>query len=288
MGVDPLLAAGPGTRCGDHRTAFRTPYRPHATPYLRIRTAYRYAVSRTINVVAGNPRSQREQPRDLWTSPKSGRRPKLTREAIVEAAIKLADAEGLEAVSIRRVAAELGVRAMSLYSHIDAKEDLLDLMYDEIAKEVLVEGEPPDDWREAMIEIARRERDAGLRHPWVFGLAGRASRVGPNGLRHAEQSLAAAARLTDDPEARLAIITAVDYYMLGFTVREQHVRDLGENGLQRAYTSMLEQTYIRSLVERGELPHLKPLFESGLYGQSDFERGLKWLLDGIENEYGQK
>lgn len=224
----------------------------------------------------------------MWTRPRGGRRPKLTREAIVETAIKIADAEGLDAVSIRRIASELGVRAMSLYTHIDAKEDLLDLMYDEVADEVLVKDELPDGWREATLQIARKEREAGGRHPWMFELARRSPRVGPNGLRHAEQSLAAAARLTDDPESMLAIVTTVDHYMLGFTVQEQRTHELGENGLQRAHASLLEQEYVRRLMESGEFPHLKPLFEAGIYGRGNFEQGLNWLLDGIEHEYGEK
>ncbi|QXJ23462.1 TetR/AcrR family transcriptional regulator [Actinomadura graeca] len=238
--------------------------------------------------MAGTSRGSRERPGDVWTRPRGGRRPKLTREAIVETAIKIADTDGLDAVSIRRIAGELGVRAMSLYTHIDAKEELFDLMYDVVAEEVLIEGEIPDDWREAILEIACRERDTGLRHPWMFQIAGRSLRVGPNGLRHAEQSLAAAARLTDDPKSMLAIITAVDHYMLGFTLREQRIRELGENGMQQAQRSLLEQAYVRSLMDSGKFPYLKPVFEAGIYGQDSFDRGLKWLLDGIEHEYREK
>lgn len=221
----------------------------------------------------------------MWTRPRGGRRPKLTREAIVEAALGIADAEGLEAVSIRRIASELGVRAMSLYTHIDAKEDLLDLMHDVVAEEVLVEGELPDGWREAMLEIARRERDAARRHPWMLKIAGRSVRVGPNGLRHIEQSLAAAARLTDDPNEMLSIVKTIDHYMMGFIMLEQ---SLGEDGPQSAQASPLEQAYVRQLVEQGELPHLKPFLETGLHCRDSFEQGLNWLLDGIEHEYGGK
>ncbi|MEO3825432.1 TetR/AcrR family transcriptional regulator [Actinomadura sp. B10D3] len=218
----------------------------------------------------------------MWTRPRGGRRPKLTREAIVEAAIRIADAEGLDAVSIRRIASELGVRAMSLYTHIDAKEDLLDLMYDEVAGEVLVDDrELPDDWRDAVLVLARRERDASIRHPWLLKIAGRSVRVGPNGLRHLEQSLAAIARLTDDPEKMLTIVKAVDYYMMGFIAFEQGI------GQDRP-SSPLEQAFVRKLVDSGELPHLKPFLETGLYSHSSFEQGLKWLLDGIEHEYGGK
>jgi AcrR family transcriptional regulator len=221
----------------------------------------------------------------VWTRPRGGRRPKLTREAIVGTAIKIADAEGLDAVSIRRIASELDVRAMSLYTHIDAKEDLLDLMYDEVAQEVLVPGELPDGWREAFLAIAQRERDAGFKHPWLLKIAGRSPRVGPNGLRHIEQSLAAAARLTDDPESMLAIVKTIDHYMMGFIALQQR---LGEDGQQLARTSPLEQSFVRSLLEQGELPHLKPFLETGFHREDSFEQGLNWLLDGIEHEYRRK
>ncbi|MGI5325537.1 TetR/AcrR family transcriptional regulator C-terminal domain-containing protein [Actinomadura nitritigenes] len=233
-------------------------------------------------------RRERARPNDIWARPRGGRRPKLTREAIVDKAVEIADAEGLEAVSIRRVASELGVRAMSLYTHIEAKEDLLDLMYDVVAVEVLVEDGLPDDWREAMIEITRKERAAGLRHPWMFELAGRSPRIGPNGLRHAEQSMAAAARLTDDPEEMLAIVTTVDHYMLGFVLREQRLREMGTTGLGEARQSALEQTYIAKLLESGEFPHLRSVLDTGIYNQEDFDLGLKWLLDGIEHDHRGK
>ncbi|MFB4298000.1 TetR/AcrR family transcriptional regulator C-terminal domain-containing protein [Actinomadura sp. NTSP31] len=233
-------------------------------------------------------RRERARPNDVWARPRGGRRPKLTREAIVDKAIEIADAEGLDAVSIRRVASELGVRAMSLYTHIDAKEDLFDLMYDVVAEEVLVEGGLPDDWREAMVEITRKERATGLRHPWMFELAGRSPRIGPNGLRHSEQSMAAAARLTDDPREMLAIVTTVDHYMLGFVLREQRIREMGTTAPGEPQQSVLEQAYIRKLLESGEFPYLSAVFDSGLYNQEDFDLGLKWLLDGIEHGHRGK
>ncbi|MBO2456402.1 TetR/AcrR family transcriptional regulator [Actinomadura violacea] len=233
-------------------------------------------------------RRERARPNDVWARPRGGRRPKLTREAIVGKAIEIADAEGLEAVSIRRVASELGVRAMSLYTHIEAKEDLLDLMYDVVAEEVLVEDGLPDDWRAAMVEIMRKERAAGLRHPWMFELAGRSPRVGPNGLRHAEQSMAAAARLTDDPKEMLAIVTTVDHYMLGFVLREQRLREMGTTPTGEVRPSVLEQAYVRKLLESGDFPHLNSVLDAGLFSQEDFDLGLKWLLDGIEHGHRGK
>lgn len=221
----------------------------------------------------------------MWERPRGGRRSKLSREAIVAAAIKLADAEGMAAVSIRRVAGELGVRAMSLYGHIDRKEDLLDLMYDEVAADVLIEGELPSDWREAFLQITRRERATGLEHPWMFQLAGRSSRIGPNGLRHADQSLRAASKLTDDPRSQMEIVITIDHYMLGVMTQEQRIRERGVHDLKVVEHSLLEQSYVRDLLAGGEFPYLRSVVETGVYGEDDFEKGLNWLLDGIEREH---
>src|SRR6185503_20100843 len=95
----------------------------------------------------------------IWAREQGRRRSTLSQDTILDAAIKIAETDGLDAVSIRRVATELGVRAMSLYTYIERKDDLLDLMADKVVEGILIEGELPDDWREAISMIARRERE---------------------------------------------------------------------------------------------------------------------------------
>jgi AcrR family transcriptional regulator len=214
----------------------------------------------------------------VWDRPRGGRRPKLSREAIVETAIRLADAEGLDAVTIRRIASELGVRPMSLYTHVERKEDLFDLMFDAVSAEILVEGELASDWREAITAVARREREFLLNHPWVIELVGRRRpKVGPTGLRHGEQSLAALTGLGVDLATAGKIVTAVDHYMTGYVVREQ---------TQSAQENVLDQPYIQELLATGEFPNLQQAAQAGVEPSESFEQGLKWLLDGIEREFG--
>ncbi|MEU1730018.1 TetR/AcrR family transcriptional regulator [Streptosporangium sp. NPDC020145] len=230
----------------------------------------------------------------VWARETAGRRPKLTREAIVRTAIEVADAEGLDAVSIRRIATELGARAMSLYTHIERKEDLLDLMADETNAEILVEGELPDDWREAISAVVRRTRETIRRHPWLVDLVASRPQVGPNGLRHGEQSLAALSGLPIPPEQKWRIIAAVDDYALGFVIRET-LRGEGRSG----YTwtpqerEALMRPYLRELLESGEFPNLAPLVNEIASGPADpaaadedFEQGLRWMLDGIAGDLG--
>ncbi|MEV4168867.1 TetR/AcrR family transcriptional regulator C-terminal domain-containing protein [Nonomuraea sp. NPDC049709] len=220
----------------------------------------------------------------VWSRPSPPRRPVLTREAIVAAAIAVADAEGLAAVSIRRVAAELDARAMTLYSYIERKEDLLALMADEIAAETLVEGPLPGDWREALLLLARRERELVRRHPWRVELISQRVDIGPNGLRHVEQKLAAFDGLGVDRLTAWRFLAVFNDYMTGFVVREAQERGAPrEQGVNDAERAAVAQPYIRELVESGEFPRLAPMIEQGVPGADDnFERGLNWVLDGIE------
>jgi AcrR family transcriptional regulator len=200
----------------------------------------------------------------------------------VATAIAIADAEGLDAVSIRRVAAELEARAMTLYSYISSKEDLLALMADEIAAETLVEGPLPDDWREALLLLARRERDLVRRHPWRVDLIGQRVAVGPNGLRHVEQKLAAFDGLGVDRLTAWRFLAVFNDYMTGFTVREATGAPR-EEGVNEAEKQAVAEPYIKELIEAGEFPRLAPMLEQGVPGADDnFERGLTWVLDGIE------
>src|ERR1700755_1415038 len=93
----------------------------------------------------------------------------LSREAILAAAVEIADTEGLEAVSIRRLATKLSARPMSLYSHIERKGDLIDLMVDEVMGGSVLPGPvPSDDWRDDLRRIAQRTRENTRAHPWMI------------------------------------------------------------------------------------------------------------------------
>jgi AcrR family transcriptional regulator len=245
--------------------------------------------------------AQRAQRRDgpapvgpVWARPEPGaRRASLTREDIANAGLAIGDAEGLDAISMRRIAAELGVGTMTLYYYVRNKEELLDLMHDAIMGEVIVPDlELPVDWRGALTAIAERTRSTMLRHPWSVGSPPTTS--GPNGMRHFEQSLAAVAPLGLDLAQRFDIICAIDDYTFGYLLREleQAREDAGpfadrewvealagyfeaqwSSGAFPEVQALVEQDGSRALMERlGELSH-----DAGR-----FRRGLDWVLDGIE------
>ncbi len=172
---------------------------------------------------------------------------------------------------------------MSLYNHIERKEDLLDLMFDEVVQQMVVDEPLPDGWRDAIIAIAQRQREVLLRHPWMVELAARRPQVGPNALKHGEQSLAAACRLDVGMKVAAHIVTAVDHYMTGYFIRERLLRDK-QHG--EGEGSVIEP-YMREMLATGRFPYLARANEESVDPQESFEEGLGWLLDGIERQYGR-
>ena len=229
----------------------------------------------------------------IWTRPGPGaRKPRFSREQIAAAALAIADADGFDAVSIRRDAAELGAGTMSLYRYISAKADLVALMDDAIMGESLIPGELPGDWREALALIARSTRAALLRHPWAVqalqgrGAAAQDGSFGPNGLRHFEQSLAALATAPLDTAAKFDLLTIVDDYVFGHVLRagEQQARVADADPGHAAAIA----GYIQGQIATGQFPHLSELARDPAAqslagpGRLDdrFERGLAALIDG--------
>ncbi|MGZ4765632.1 MAG: TetR/AcrR family transcriptional regulator, partial [Ilumatobacteraceae bacterium] len=155
---------------------------------------------------------------DVWTRTERGvRKPRFNRDDIAAAAIRIADAEGFEAVSMRRLAAELDAGTMTLYHYVRTKDELLTLIVDAfLAEVVLAPGQRmPRDWRAAVTLIARRSRDALQRHPWILDIADDPN-IGPNAMRHFDQSWQALSSLDASFDDKLDLIMAVDEYVFGF------------------------------------------------------------------------
>lgn len=129
----------------------------------------------------------------LWGSQTEAGRSGLTLKDIVTAAIDIADTEGVDALSMRNVAARLGVGTMSLYTHVPSKSDLIDLMFDTAYGELYesVEGpsQQPDGWRGALRFIAHQNWDLYLRHPWMLQIATGRSVLGPHAALKYEAEL---------------------------------------------------------------------------------------------------
>jgi AcrR family transcriptional regulator len=153
------------------------------------------------------------------------RRDPISRETIVTAAIKLLDREGLAALSMRRLAEELGTGAASLYWHVGSKDGLLDLVFDELIGEAQVPEPDPGHWQEQLKDVARAQRAASLRHPYLVRISIGRIPMGPNALRYSERVLAIlragglSARLA--VQGYLLLISVVN----GFTLDETGVAD---------------------------------------------------------------
>jgi AcrR family transcriptional regulator len=138
-----------------------------------------------------------------WQRPPRGtraRRAPLDREQIVDTALAILDRDGLDELSMRRIADELGTGAASLYWHVDSKDELLDLVFDRVIGELRVPDPDPDRWAEQLKDVARAMRDGIARHRDIVRVSMARFPVGPNALRFAERVLAIlrAGGLSDD------------------------------------------------------------------------------------------
>ncbi len=228
----------------------------------------------------------------IWLRQEPGsRRPSLTRELIAHTAMALADAEGVKAVSMRRIAQELGVGTMTLYHYVRTKDELFALVDDAMMGELVLDDAelPADDWRAGLRAIAMRSREVQCRHPWIVeGLGALGTRIGPNGMRHFEQSLAAVAGTGLEAEERLDLVALVDEYVFGYSVRAA-----AEPNPSGAWLEDIKE-YVEAQLETGDYPHINGLFPEGVdrmetwkrlealdRDEDRFRRGLDRLLDGI-------
>ena len=228
---------------------------------------------------------------ELWTRPGPGtRRPRFTRDEIAATAIRIADAEGFAAVSMRRLAAELDAGTMTLYHYVRTKDELLTLLTDAVMGEVVVpdDQEFPAHWRDAITLISERTRAALQRHPWILDITDDPP-IGPNSVRHFDQSLQAVSSLDLELSAKFDIVLAVDEYVFGYCLHDR-------NNLQPESPAQDRDVmrYVEHLVTTGDYPQiaalvdefgLEPAWEKiGAHHRDPgrFGRNLARLLDGIE------
>src|SRR5262245_567963 len=136
---------------------------------------------------------KRSKPAVIWMRPERGTRgpkPAFSRDDVAAAAVRIADAEGIEAVSMRRIATELGAGTASLYRYVAKKDDVFELMIDAVVGEV-GEAEGAKGWRATLRALAYLWRQTSLRHPWFAILTSARSPLGPNSLGWLERTLAA-------------------------------------------------------------------------------------------------
>lgn len=250
---------------------------------------------------SGDPKRSMEL---LWGArkePSRGPKPGIDLARIVRAAVELADAEGLAALSMRQVAARLGVGAMSLYTYVPGKAELLDLMLDLVLGEI-VSGElgvPADanaEWRVKLETLARQDWALYQRHPWVLQIAAARAILGPNETALYEISLTAVAEVGLSGREMVAVVSLVRGYVRGaaqgvleaaLAGRQTGVNDdqwwaAREAIFDRYFDPALYPTMIAVERDGGFAP---PADSDEYHLQralADFEFGLQRVLDGIE------
>jgi AcrR family transcriptional regulator len=221
----------------------------------------------------------------IWARPEPPSRPALTplsRERIVTAAVALADADGLAAVSLRKVAAKLDAGPMRLYGYLSTKEELLDLMVDAVYGEIPPPGN--DGWRAAMRSLAHGLRDATRRHPWFADLLGGRPSLGPHMLAHMEAALAALDGSFDDIDTVLRVYTAVGSYAMG-AIRTEIADQRAEatSGMDEDQWRRTVGPYLASVLATGRYPMLSKIVADAGHPPREavFDDGLDYVLDGV-------
>ena len=224
---------------------------------------------------------------DVWTRQEPGaRKPRYTRDDIAKTAVRIADAEGIDALSMRRLAQELGAGTMTLYHYVRTKDELMSLVSDEVMGEIIL---PPNKlrgtWREKMTAVAHSSRATLERHPWIFDIVEDPA-VGPNGVRHFDQSWEAVADYPGTFADKMDLVQSVDEYVFGYVL---HAR----NDLREHHHDDAMRDYVYALLGTGDYPTLAGLAEEHgfdeLWRQMDshgrdprrFDRNLSRLLDGF-------
>jgi AcrR family transcriptional regulator len=212
------------------------------------------------------------------TAPRSAkRRPRLTRDRILRAALKLADERGIEAASMRNVGDALGVEAMSLYKHVANKDDLLGGVADLVMAEYEI-PEPGGDWKAALRRSAMSAHEALRRHPWAGTVVESLSSPGPVRLRYLDAVVGVLREAGFPMPIVASAFMALDSHTYGFTLQELALP------FNRETVAEVAGDFVERLPD--DLPNLKAMAEHAMSGTDavglDFQFGLDLILDGLE------
>ncbi len=211
--------------------------------------------------------------------PNRRKREPLTRERVLREAVAIADARGLDALSMRELGRRLGVEAMSLYNHVDNKDDLLDGIVDLVVAEMELPAGGLE-WAPAMRIRARSARQVFARHPWASQLIDTRTSSGPERLRYLDWVIGTLREAGFSVEVALHAFSAIDSYVYGFA-RQQSTMATNQAGSPDAAAEL------QSEVPTDLFPHLSEVItysiQHGTYdADADFDFGLDLILDGLQ------
>jgi AcrR family transcriptional regulator len=227
----------------------------------------------------------------LRERPTKGPRPGLSLERIVDAAIKIAAAEGLAAVSMSRVAAELGVSTMALYRYVAAKDELLALMMDATAASPPAAPAPGESWRDGLARWARAQLASHRRHPWGLRIPISGPPVTPNQVLWLERGLRCLRDTGLEEGEKLGVMLLLTGFVRSWATLEADLAEAaraagaGEPEAMSGYGRLLAR-----LTDPERFPALHAVIEAGVLDEpespedpdADFVFGLERVLDGVE------
>lgn len=227
----------------------------------------------------------------LWDTrepPSRGPKRSLSVERIVQAAIDIADAEGLDAVSMRRVAEQFSVTTMSLYRYVPSKDDLLELMVDAIAAPAPDPADMPEQWRDGLHWWAHQQFAVVRRHPWLAQYGFTHPPMGPNNIQWMECAIQAILKSGLSEDDVIGVLMLISNYTQSearqqfYLIQAEATTGVAYEDVGRVYARILEK-----VVDDGQHPGLGRIIAAGVFAgdsgpDEDFEYGLTFILDGVE------
>jgi AcrR family transcriptional regulator len=216
---------------------------------------------------------------DISARPRAG----LSKDRVLRAAIKLADKSGIESLSMRKLAQELAVEAMSLYNHVRNKDDILNGMVDVVFSEIDMPSAAAN-WSMAMRQRAISARQALLRHPWAIGLMESRVQPGPATLRHHDAVLRSLRTAGFSVEMAAHAYSVLDSYIYGFTLNELTLPFESSDKVAEVAGNIMRE------FAAGEYPYLAEMavehaMKPGYNYGDEFEFGLDLIIDGLKRAH---
>jgi AcrR family transcriptional regulator len=208
-----------------------------------------------------------------------GGRPRLSRDRVLEGAVHVADAGGIDALTIRSLAQSLGVKPMSVYYYVANKDEILDGIVDLVFSEIDLPA-AGGDWRAGMRERAHSARRVLRAHPWAIGLMESRTSPGPATLRHHDAVIAALRGAGFSQELTAHAYALLDSYTYGFALQEAGLPFEGSDAVAEVAEPMMAR------FSSGEHPHLVEMatdyyLQPGYDFGDEFQWGLDLILDGL-------
>lgn len=228
----------------------------------------------------------------LVKPPQRGPKREMSISQIVGKAVEIADQDGLSAVSMSRVAAELGYTAMSLYRYIPSKEDLLLLMQEAVSDIPIPPEEDEKDWRESMRDYTSACIKIFTDHPWFAEIPITGTPIGPNNLKFVDWMLRPMKNFPFNEHEKMAIVLLISSYArsMGILYRDMN-RAFQAGSTPEQFSGVNYSAALKKLVRADQYPYLHPIVMSGVYAGehededaalNDLDFGLERILDGIE------